>query len=136
MDFQDDSSSDGADELSLQNVGGVFLVLVVGSIGGIFVAFAELSYGVCRRSFSNDVSFKEEFITELKFFVQCQGQTKPNTCRKSTSMSPAESSKSLRSAENPYRPNYGFVPELQKKKSASASSKSRSRRPSKLTLQN
>lgn len=129
----DDSSSDGADELSLQNVGGVFLVLVVGSIGGIFVAFAELSYGVCRRSFSNDVSFKEEFITELKFFVQCQGQTKPNTCRKSTSMSPAESSKSLRSAENPYAPNYGFVPELQKKKSASASSKSRSRRPSKLT---
>lgn len=121
--------------MSLQNVGGVFLVLVVGSIGGIFVAFAELLCGVCKRAYGNNVPIKEELITELKFFVSCHGQTKPNTsCNKSETNE--GSRKSLKSLEDQFSPTYGFIPDLQQKKSSDSRSRSsKSRRPSRLTNQ-
>lgn len=98
--------------MTLQNVGGVFLVLVVGSIMGVFVAFGELLMGVCSRSYTNKVSFREELITELKFFVACKGQTKPNTVGAAKSMSRIASTKTL--DENMTATPYGFLPELSK----------------------
>lgn len=93
-------------------MGGVFLVLVVGSLSAIFVAFGELLMGVVQRSYTNKVSFREELITELKFYVACKGQTKPNTIHEAKSMSRIASSKSL--DNNMTAAPYGFLPELSK----------------------
>nr|QUP79589.1 ionotropic receptor 3 [Monochamus saltuarius] len=65
-----------ATPLDLQNVGGVFLVLFVGSILGLIGSFLELSMRVYRRSKYKKLSFKEELKRELIFFIKFKQNVK------------------------------------------------------------
>lgn len=128
--MQADKESDGAAELTLRNLGGVFLVLVVGCAGTVFIAFAELLLNVIRRSYKNHSTIKSEIFTEFKFLIKCTGQERPNPFRKSLSLSPQQSNHSLKSLDDNMAPTYGFInPELKKRTSETATS----RRQSKLT---
>nr|CAD7395568.1 unnamed protein product [Timema cristinae] len=54
--------------LNLENVGGVFLVLVVGVVIACFITLLEMML---------HVSFREEFMKEIRFVARCHGSTKP-----------------------------------------------------------
>ncbi|CAG9865359.1 unnamed protein product [Phyllotreta striolata] len=74
-----------ATALDLQNVGGVFLVLFVGSILGVFGSLAEFTYHIYRRTKREKVPFKEEFKKELKFLAQFkQNVRETNRCATSS----------------------------------------------------
>ncbi|KAJ9588779.1 hypothetical protein L9F63_017938 [Diploptera punctata] len=70
-------TSGNPSSLNLKNVGGVFVVLVVGLCLACVIAVMELLcnvYDTCRRT---KVPFREELIQELKFIIHCHGSTKP-----------------------------------------------------------
>ncbi|KAL1131752.1 hypothetical protein AAG570_011365, partial [Ranatra chinensis] len=70
-----ESEAAEASELDLENVGGVFLVMMVGLIFSVFVAVAEALWHICTNE--EKASFKEELIEEIKFITKCHGTTKP-----------------------------------------------------------
>nr|CAD7431087.1 unnamed protein product [Timema monikensis] len=80
--------------LNLDNVGGVFLVLVVGVIIACFLTFIELIWEVFRTSRKEKVSFRSELIAELKFVSKCRGSTKPVRRYKNEDEEEEESAKS------------------------------------------
>jgi len=62
--FQDDTSEGGADELGLDNVGGVFLVLVAGLALACIVAFLEMTchnYNKARKQKVRKVPLRRDF---------------------------------------------------------------------------
>ncbi|CAH0553020.1 unnamed protein product [Brassicogethes aeneus] len=65
------SKSEGGDAtpLDLKNVGGVFLVLFVGSIMGLIGSFLEMAYQVWQECKEKKRCFKEDLIRNLKFVV-------------------------------------------------------------------
>lgn len=73
----DDSSGGQPDSLTLQNVGGVFLVLVVGTIIGFLCTFLQLCYNVFMLSYKENLSFRQEFRKELKFLFNFKQMVKP-----------------------------------------------------------
>ncbi|XP_030558727.1 glutamate receptor ionotropic, kainate 2 isoform X1 [Drosophila novamexicana] len=66
----------GAVALEISNLGGVYLVLGVGAAFGVFVSLLEMLLGVKERSNENKVNFKDELLDELRFIIQCSGNTK------------------------------------------------------------
>lgn len=62
--------------MDLQNVGGVFLVLFVGSILGVLGSLAEFSCYIYRRSKKEKISFKEEFKKEMRFIINFKQNVK------------------------------------------------------------
>ncbi|KAF6211502.1 hypothetical protein GE061_012014 [Apolygus lucorum] len=64
-----------ASDLGLDNVGGVFVVLLGGCILSVFLAFGELLCDIYGRD--DKVSFKDELIAEIKFIARCHGTVKP-----------------------------------------------------------
>nr|AUF73080.1 ionotropic receptor [Anoplophora chinensis] len=70
------SEGGAATPLDLQNVGGVFLVLFVGSILAFIGSFVELAVRVYRISKGKKLPFKEALKRELKFFVQFKENVK------------------------------------------------------------
>uniref|UniRef100_A0A0K8T954 Glutamate receptor, ionotropic kainate 2 n=1 Tax=Lygus hesperus TaxID=30085 RepID=A0A0K8T954_LYGHE len=77
-----------ASDLGLDNVGGVFVVLLGGCVLSVFLAFGELLCDIYGRD--DKVSFKDELIAEIKFIARCHGTVKPvrkpgETCSSSTS---------------------------------------------------
>ncbi|XP_034246071.1 glutamate receptor ionotropic, kainate 2-like [Thrips palmi] len=64
-------------ELNMDNVGGVFLVLVSGSVLAIFVAVAELALNVYRTAVKEKLSFRDEFLEEVRFIRKWSGSVKP-----------------------------------------------------------
>nr|QHN69171.1 ionotropic receptor 2 [Sirex noctilio] len=91
-------------ELGLDNVGGVFLVLVTGVALSCFYTVWELLWDVGCTSCKEDVPFKEELVEELKFVIKCSGTTKPVRRRKgSTDRSEKDSTRDC-------TPPYGFLP--------------------------
>ncbi|XP_053945127.1 glutamate receptor ionotropic, kainate 2 isoform X1 [Anastrepha ludens] len=90
----DTSSEGGAVALELSNLGGVYLVLIVGSCFGVLVAILEMVLGVKERSDENKVSFKTELIEEFRFVMQCSGNTRPVKYPKNSSRSRSRSSRS------------------------------------------
>ncbi|KAH8418012.1 hypothetical protein KR222_010349, partial [Zaprionus bogoriensis] len=66
----------GALALEISNLGGVYLVLGVGAVFGVFVSLLEMLLGVKERSKDNKVNFKDELLDELRFIMQCSGNTK------------------------------------------------------------
>nr|AKI28993.1 ionotropic receptor CG5621 [Bactrocera dorsalis] len=90
----DTSSEGGAVALELSNLGGVYLVSIVGSCFGVLVAFLEMVLGVKERSDENKVSFKTELIEEFRFVMQCSGNTRPVKYPKNSSRSRSRSSRS------------------------------------------
>nr|APZ81407.1 ionotropic receptor 75q [Adelphocoris lineolatus] len=90
-----ESPSGGAEDLGLDNVGGVFVVLLGGCIFATFLAFGELSFAIYMME--DKESFKEEFKKELKFIMKCSGTSKPRkipSISSSTSSNPSVRSKS------------------------------------------
>ncbi|KAJ1530820.1 hypothetical protein ONE63_005667 [Megalurothrips usitatus] len=71
-----ESSSD-VSELGMDNVGGVFLVLVTGCALAILIALGELAIHVHRTASKEDLSFREEMLEELRFIFQGDGDVKP-----------------------------------------------------------
>ncbi|BFF90889.1 glutamate receptor ionotropic kainate 3 [Drosophila madeirensis] len=87
-----DSDDDaGAVALEISNLGGVFLVMGVGSFFGIFVSLLEMVLGVKERSDDNKVNFKSELLDEIRFIIQCSGNTKAVKYPKNSSRSIASS---------------------------------------------
>nr|CAD7453105.1 unnamed protein product [Timema tahoe] len=63
--------------LNLENVGGVFLVLVVGVLIACVITLLEMVLHVFHISVREKVSFREEFMKEIRFVARCHGSTKP-----------------------------------------------------------
>lgn len=73
----DDGKGGGVTELSLANVGGVFVVLLGGLGISFLVAIAEFMWRA-RRSGSSRDRMCEEMMNDLKFALACKSSTKPN----------------------------------------------------------
>ncbi|XP_015121885.1 glutamate receptor ionotropic, kainate 2 [Diachasma alloeum] len=95
-----ESSSSAPAELTLDNVGGVFLVLVVGIAVSFVLSVLEMLYDVVCTSLREKVPFKQEFTEELKFIMKFKGTVKPVRRRKSSSHSTRETS--TRGSTPPY----------------------------------
>ncbi|XP_061943148.1 glutamate receptor ionotropic, kainate 2-like isoform X5 [Apis cerana] len=101
---REDGGQSQAEELDLDNVGGVFLVLTVGVAASFFYTICELLWDVGCTSLRENVSFKEELMAEVKFIIKCDNSPKPVRRRKGSSN---------RSGEDSTRgctPPYGFIP--------------------------
>nr|WHU27577.1 NMDA receptor 3 [Matsumurasca onukii] len=71
----DDDGGGEAAELDLDNVGGVFVVLLIGASFSAFIALIELLWEIYKKD--DKVSFWSELIEEVKFIASCQGSMKP-----------------------------------------------------------
>ncbi|XP_034173530.1 glutamate receptor ionotropic, kainate 2 isoform X1 [Osmia lignaria lignaria] len=103
---REDSGQSMAEELDLDNVGGVFLVLTVGVAVSFFYTIFELLWEIGCTSVRENISFKEELMAEVKFIVKCGSTSKPVRRRKGSSN---------RSGEDSTRgctPPYGFIPAI------------------------
>ncbi|KAJ9588777.1 hypothetical protein L9F63_017936 [Diploptera punctata] len=74
---EDAGSSGNPSALSLEHVGGVFLVLVVGLCLACFVTLFELLSHVRETSQNENVPFRQVLIEEWRFIARCHGSTKP-----------------------------------------------------------
>ncbi|GAB0095910.1 Ionotropic glutamate receptor [Sergentomyia squamirostris] len=72
-------------DLDMANVGGVFLVLLIGASLAFWYGCCEFFYMMVRRAKQHRVSFLEEFMEEMKFVAKCHGNTKIVRHRKSSS---------------------------------------------------
>uniref|UniRef100_A0A182HTL3 Ionotropic glutamate receptor C-terminal domain-containing protein n=1 Tax=Anopheles arabiensis TaxID=7173 RepID=A0A182HTL3_ANOAR len=94
------TSEDGAEELDMDNVGGVFFVLFVGCSFASLFGCCELFFVIAHRARRHKVPFREELMAELRFVAKCHGNTKPVRHRKSSSASGPNSLESgMESAE-------------------------------------
>ncbi|XP_057319651.1 glutamate receptor ionotropic, kainate 3-like isoform X2 [Microplitis mediator] len=100
---KDEASGSVVKELSLDNVGGVFLVLVVGVSISLLTSAFTMFKDVYDFSRKERVSVKKELKKELKFLIKCRGNVKPaRRFRKRAS--------SQYSSTRDDSPPYGFVP--------------------------
>lgn len=136
---QDTSEDGGAEELTVANVGGVFVVLISGAGVGIVVCILEMLLEIKNRAAELDVSslevlrditvlilnlfqtpFLQELIGEIKFIMQCSNDTKTVYHKKSGSRAASmehDSRSMSRSTCSPTREltsadAYGFRPSL------------------------
>ncbi|CAH1400969.1 unnamed protein product [Nezara viridula] len=72
-----DEDAASSSELGIANVGGVFLVLLVGCVAAFFVAILEFLWNVRKVAVEEKISPSEAFFLELRFAIQCYGTTKP-----------------------------------------------------------
>ncbi|XP_055535887.1 glutamate receptor ionotropic, kainate 2-like isoform X2 [Wyeomyia smithii] len=79
------SADDGAEELGMDNVGGVFFVLCVGCSTALFIGCCDLVFHNLSTARREKVPFREELMSELRFVAKCSGNTKPVRHRKSSS---------------------------------------------------
>ncbi|CAG0916801.1 unnamed protein product [Notodromas monacha] len=70
-------SSSSANELSLANVGGVFVVLMGGVGIAILLAFCEFFWKSRKLAIEENASLCQEMGRELGFALKCRGSTKP-----------------------------------------------------------
>ncbi|XP_026481763.1 glutamate receptor ionotropic, kainate 2-like [Ctenocephalides felis] len=82
-------ASGGADRLGIPNVGGVFVVLVVGSAMAIFIVLGELIFNVIMKARRLKTPIMTEMIEEFKF-VFSGADTKPMRYRSQSRKSSAE----------------------------------------------
>ncbi|XP_064086755.1 glutamate receptor ionotropic, kainate 2-like isoform X4 [Macrobrachium nipponense] len=87
-----EESKDAANsaELGIQNVGGVFVVMVAGSVAAIFLACCEFMWKARKLATEEGASFGEELRKELLFIVNCSESSKP--VRKKSSPAETDSS--------------------------------------------
>ncbi|XP_048512589.1 glutamate receptor ionotropic, kainate 2-like [Athalia rosae] len=74
-----------AKALGTDNVGGVFLVLIIGIVLSCVFSAWELLWEVGCTTIKEGVPFKEEIKEELKFIVKCSASSKPVRRRKQSS---------------------------------------------------
>lgn len=73
----DTGGSGNPSSLNLQNVGGVFVVLMAGLFLACFVALFELLCKVYDTAQREKVPFMAELVAEFAFIMRCHGSTKP-----------------------------------------------------------
>lgn len=88
---QSDDVSGDAGELGVANLGGVFFVLVIGSLAGLLVGVAEMLMDVVHISFRNKTSFSDELKEEVRFLLQLKQRNKPLRNSRTRSQSKDES---------------------------------------------
>lgn len=136
--LKDTAEEGGAEELTVANVGGVFVVLISGGGVGIIVCILEMLFDIRSRANELGVSclfipvtnltflhpdkvpFVQELIGEIRFIMQCSGNTKTVNRKKSQSRGVSmdhESRSVSRSTCSPSREiavpeTYGFRPSL------------------------
>ncbi|KAK6641282.1 hypothetical protein RUM44_012991 [Polyplax serrata] len=81
---EDDEGGGEASELDLDNVGGVFVVLVCGVVMACVVTVCEVVWNISMIAKKEKVSFTSELVQEIKFAVKCHGSKKPVRKREST----------------------------------------------------
>ncbi|XP_031827369.1 glutamate receptor ionotropic, kainate 2 isoform X2 [Nomia melanderi] len=101
---REDGGGSQAEELDLDNVGGVFLVLTVGVALSTIYTLLELIIEVFLVSRRENVSFKEELLAEFKFIIKCSSAPKPVRRRKGSS------NRSREDSTRGCTPPYGFIP--------------------------
>ncbi|KRT85106.1 hypothetical protein AMK59_2738, partial [Oryctes borbonicus] len=74
---QERFSTGNVTALDLENVGGVFLVLGVGTFVGIVMAFVELSMSVMKYIKHQNAKYKQHMREEIKFFLEFKKNVKP-----------------------------------------------------------
>lgn len=72
----DTGGSGNPSSLNLENVGGVFVVLMAGLLVSCFMALFELLCKVYETSKREKVPFLEELMAEFRFILRCRGSTK------------------------------------------------------------
>ncbi|XP_047735944.1 glutamate receptor ionotropic, kainate 2-like isoform X1 [Hyalella azteca] len=82
------TSTSGAAELGLDNVGGVFVVLIGGMIMAAFMAVCEFLWNARELATDENASFCDELSSEVRFIMKCSGNTK--AVRKKGSVTPEE----------------------------------------------
>ncbi|KAE8743142.1 hypothetical protein FOCC_FOCC011235 [Frankliniella occidentalis] len=80
-----------ANELGLDNVGGVFVVLISGCAFAFLVAVVEFVLNTRKVAIEHKISPKEALLLELRFALRCRGSTKPVRGRESTPSSDNQS---------------------------------------------
>ncbi|KAK9303590.1 hypothetical protein QLX08_004755 [Tetragonisca angustula] len=77
-------------ELGLANVGGVFLVLLIGTCGSFIIAVFEFLWNVRKVAVKEKVTPWEALVAELRFAVNIWAETKPVKISKSSGASSME----------------------------------------------
>ncbi|XP_055382823.1 glutamate receptor ionotropic, kainate 2-like [Condylostylus longicornis] len=99
------ADSGGAVALEIANLGGVFLVLILGSIFAIFISIFENCFAIKQEASKNKTSYKKAMFDEIKFIFKCSGNVKTveflNNTTMSTLASSSSSSKSSSSSASP-----------------------------------
>nr|XP_033338694.1 glutamate receptor ionotropic, kainate 2-like isoform X2 [Megalopta genalis]XP_033338703.1 glutamate receptor ionotropic, kainate 2-like isoform X2 [Megalopta genalis] len=85
-----DAEATSSSELGLANVGGVFLVLLIGCCGSFVLAIFEFLWNVRKVAVEEKVTPWEALVAELKFAVNIWAETKPVKISKSSGTSSME----------------------------------------------
>ncbi|XP_059218524.1 glutamate receptor ionotropic, kainate 3 isoform X2 [Stomoxys calcitrans] len=80
-----DKKADGAEELGMPNVGGVYVVLFIGCVTATCYGILEWICHIYATARQNKVPFKAELMDEIRFVMQCSGNTKPAKYPKASS---------------------------------------------------
>ncbi|XP_067000033.2 glutamate receptor ionotropic, kainate 2-like [Anabrus simplex] len=104
---QSPEAASATSSLKLENVGGVFVVLAVGTVLAIFIAILELLWSVGQTAYREKVSFLHELLEELKFIAKFHGSTKPVRKYHQEADGEAEDHAQNGIPMNPYP--YGFI---------------------------
>lgn len=84
--------------MELANVGGVFLVLTLGSLFAVFINFIQFLFYVKKQADDNDLPFRDEFMAEIRFVGKFSEMTKELRHRKPSNSSGQSSVKHSSSA--------------------------------------
>ncbi|XP_076667724.1 glutamate receptor ionotropic, kainate 2 isoform X2 [Andrena cerasifolii] len=85
-----DAEPTNSSELGLANVGGVFLVLLIGCCGSFLIAVCEFLWNVRKVAVNEKVTPWEALVAEFKFAVNIWAETKPVKMSKSSGTSSME----------------------------------------------
>ena len=83
--FQDKSKDSKAHPLSVQNIGGVFVVLLCGLALAIMVAILEFCWNSRKNAMNDRQSLCSEMAEELRFAMRCHGSRQKPALRRSCS---------------------------------------------------
>ncbi|XP_043218998.1 glutamate receptor ionotropic, kainate 2-like isoform X2 [Amphibalanus amphitrite] len=72
-----DDNKVNANELGIDNVGGVFVVLLGGMCVAVLIAFSEFIWKSRKLAHAEHTSLMNEMAKELKFAFSCKGSSKP-----------------------------------------------------------
>ncbi|XP_012251025.2 glutamate receptor ionotropic, kainate 2-like isoform X2 [Athalia rosae] len=104
---EEGKATSDAKALGTGNVGGVFIVLIVGTALACIWTALELLWEISCTAINKNVSFKEEMKEELEFIVKCNRVAKPVRRRKGSS---AVNLSNENGSTRDCSPPYGFVP--------------------------
>ena len=83
--LQDKSKDSKAPPLSVQNIGGVFVVLLCGLALAIMVAILEFCWNSRKNAMNDRQSLCSEMAEELRFAMRCHGSRQKPALRRSCS---------------------------------------------------